>query len=112
MRSLKILLFFFTLTTSFTGLAQDDATYHLRKVAVADSIKVDSISLNPAYFKVYQNGKQLDSLTYQVDFNSGILRTSEILNTQDSLTIEYLRYPQFLTKKYFLFDESIIVPDS
>jgi hypothetical protein len=112
MRSIKIFLFLFTLTTSFTGLAQDDATYRVRKVAVADSIKMDSISLNPAYFKVYQNGKQLDSLTYQVDFNSGTLRTSEILNTQDSLTIEYLRYPQFLTKKYFLFDESIIGPDS
>ena len=107
------LLVYFATLSSFEVLAQDDsATYRVKKVAITDSIKVDSIALNPAYFKVYQNGKKLDSLSYQVDFNTGILSTSEILNTRDSLTIEYLRYPQFLTKKYFEFDEKLIVPDS
>ena len=114
MRNLGIYwLVFFAALSSLEGFAQDDsATYRVKKVAVTDSIQVDSIALNPSYFKVYQNGKQIDSLQYQVEYNTGILRTSEILNTQDSLTIEYLRYPQFLTKKYFLFDEKLIVPDS
>ncbi len=114
MRNLGIyLLFLFAALSSLEGFAQEDsATYRIKKVAVTDRIKVDSIALNPSYFKVYQNGKRLDSLTFSVDYNTGILNTSEIVNTQDSLTIEYLRYPQFLTKKYFLFDEKLIVPDS
>ncbi len=114
MRTIIIyLLVFFTVLTSFEAYAQDDsANYRSIKIAVSDSIKVDSIALNPAYFKVYQNNKQLDSLNYKIDFNTGILLTSEIANTQDSLTIEYLRYPQFLTKKYFEFDKNLIVQDS
>ena len=121
MRKLSVfLIVLFTALSSLEGSAQDDsATYRIKKVAVADSIKIDSIALNPSYFKVFQNGKLIDSLNYKIDYNTGVLNILEsrlpdgqVLSPKDSITIEYLRYPKFLTKKYFLFDEKLIVPDS
>ncbi|WP_151892613.1 hypothetical protein [Patiriisocius marinistellae] len=108
---LSILIFFFTLM----GYAQDiTSNYKTKRVAVRDTITIDSVAINPAQFKVFSDRTTvIDSLKYTVDFNKAILIPSETLKTEtDSLTIDYLRYPDFLTRDYFQFDKSIIVENT
>jgi len=93
------------------GYAQDAPTnYRSKKVAVSDSIVIDSVSINPTRFTIVNKaGNVLDSLDYKVDFKKSIIVFSEkITASEDSLTINYLRYPDFLTKEYFVFDSKII----
>ncbi|SDB64161.1 hypothetical protein SAMN03097699_2923 [Flavobacteriaceae bacterium MAR_2010_188] len=82
------------------------------KVALADTIVIDSVSINPARFLVRDtNGIELDSTQYQVDFAKSKIFFSGNIET-DSIVIEYLRYPEFLTKSYSLLDENIIVKNT
>lgn len=100
---------------ALSGYAQDEGTnYRTTKIAVTDSIKIDSVSLNPSRFEVRDNqGRTIDSLNYQVDFDSGlIILTEAIRRDNDSVTVDYLRYPDFLTKDYFVLDPKIIVENT
>ncbi len=90
--------------------AQDILTnYVSKKVAVNDTILVDSVSINSSRFLIKKSDASIiDSTLYDIDFKTSILTFKQPIDT-DSITIEYLRYPDFLTKKYFQLDESIIV---
>ncbi|MFD0863419.1 hypothetical protein ACFQ1M_14485 [Sungkyunkwania multivorans] len=102
-----IFLFLF----SFVGWAQDITSNDRSKnVAVSDTIVIDSVSINPARFELRSNEILIDSIKYEVDFAKSILMLKDsTLLRQDSLTINYLRYPTFLTKKYFALDENLIL---
>ena len=51
-------------------------------------------------------GNQIDSSYYKVDFqNAKLIFKNEFLS-QDSLTIRYLKFPEFLTKTYSIYDEN------
>ncbi len=65
-------------------------------------------------FKVtLKNGTLVDSTKYKVNFSKGILLLQpEVANATDSIIINYLRYPDFLTKDYFLFDPKVIVENT
>ncbi|GER58881.1 hypothetical protein ULMA_09890 [Patiriisocius marinus] len=109
---MKVVLavFLLFLTTAIYG--QDTSTLsQTKKVAINSKILVDSVSINPSKFSVLDfSGKVIDSTNYQIDFTKSELILSEIvLGENDSITIEYLRYPEFLTKDYFQIDESVIV---
>ena len=109
---MKQLLFFILFFLAFVGYAQEGASnYRIKKIAVSDSIVVDSVALNPSKFVLKDNkGVVIDSLLYRVNYAKGLLFPSEIVaNKTDSLTIDYLVFPEFLTKEYFQFDENIIV---
>lgn len=85
------------------------STYITKIVAVKDSVFVDSISINSSRFTIKtKNQRVLDSSYYAIDFGKALLTFKKPVET-DSIIIEYLRYPDFLTKKYFQLDESIIV---
>ena len=87
-----------------------------KKVAVRDSIQLDSVSINPTQFRVLDAfGNDVDSSFYNVDFSKALLKISESYTetrVTDSLTITYLPYPSFLTQKYFQFDPNIIVENT
>jgi len=104
-------LFFFLL--SFATFGQEKASnYKTIKRAVKDSIKIDSVSINPSFFKLKTKaGKTIDSTKYSVDFSTSILKLKSSVET-DTIVIEYLRYPNFITKTYRQLDNSIIVKDS
>ena len=104
--TLTLILFIF----SICSVAQDiSSNYVTKKVAVKDSILVDSVSINSSKFILKTKDQKLvDSTYYKIDFGKAILTFTKPLET-DSIIIEYLRYPTFLTKKYFQLDESIIV---
>lgn len=102
------------LSSTIVVLGQNQAVNYQRiKVKVKDSIKIDSMSINSIDFKVLSmDSKIIDSVggRYTVDFANALLLLSP--NTQsehDSIQIQYYRYPDFLTKKYFEFSPSLIV---
>jgi len=99
------------LCVSFSGFAQDISTLRKqKKEVVKDTIILEPNAIKNSGFKVISNsGINIDTTAYRVDFQNGIL----LLNTQkiqsDSITIQYEKYPDFLTRDYFLIDTSAIV---
>ncbi len=112
---MKLYLLFFMLFIIATGYAQDiPSNYQTKKVAVSDTIAFEKVSINPLRFQVMDsNGVIIDSVEYTVDFKkSRIIISDKIKNTKDSLTINYLKYPDYLTRDYFVLDSNIIVTNS
>jgi hypothetical protein len=109
---MKKVLFFAVLFITFLGYGQESgAKYRSKKVAVRDSISVDTVGLNPAKLRIEDlQGNTIDPLLYSVDYPNALVFPSEILLAKnDSLRINYLVFPEFLTKEYFEFDQAIIV---
>ena len=107
---MKFTLSLFIFLFGVCVFAQDQPSNYITKsVAVSDSIVVDSVSINSSKFLVRKKDETvIDSSFYNVDFSKAILTFKKPIE-EDSITIEYLRYPDFLTRKYFQLDESIIV---
>ncbi len=112
---MKLYCIFLFSFIAFSVQAQDTlSNYRIKKVAVQDSVLVDSLSINPSNFSIKDaEGNTIPSSTYTVDFVNGTVRFSEELQQQtDSVTVNYLRYPIFLTREYYLLDSKIIVDNS
>lgn len=84
------------------------------KLAIKDTVKIDSVSISPQRFLVYdREGNLVDNSQYQLDAaKATLLLSEEFRQNQDSITVHYVAYPSFLTKKYSLFDEKIITSNS
>jgi hypothetical protein len=110
---MKGTLFFLIFLIGFCALAQDkNPNYKTIKVAIRDSIVIDSVSINSSRFLIRKkDGTLLDSTFYKIDFSKALLTFNKQLET-DSLIIEYLQYPRFLTKTYKQLDKSIIVENT
>ncbi|MGF1555645.1 hypothetical protein [Paucihalobacter sp.] len=95
---------------SWHALAQDQTSnYKTAKYAVKDSIKIDSVSINPSKFILKtKTNVELDSTYYTVDFAKALLRLKKPIET-DSVIVEYLKYPDFFTRKYALLSKDLIV---
>lgn len=93
--------------------AQDQTSnYRSKKVAVSDSIKIDSVSINNSWFLLKKkDNSNIDSTYYNIDFKKALLTFKKPIDT-DSIIIDYLRFPDFLTKTYKQLDESIIVDNT
>ncbi|NRD19137.1 hypothetical protein HNV08_03680 [Winogradskyella eckloniae] len=110
---MKKSLLFLVLLSAFWGFSQEqDPVFRLKKVVVTDTITIDSVSINPSRFKVKTKDNILiDSSLYSVDFVKATMRFKQP-TTIDSVQIEYLRYPKFLTKVYKQLDDGVIVDRS
>ena len=109
---MKKVVVFTVLFATFLGYGQESgAKYRSKKVAVRDAILVDTVGLNPSKFIVKDlQGTLIDSSLYSVDYPKAIFFPSQaLIKKKDSLHIDYLVFPEFLTKEYFEFDQSIIV---
>src|SRR3970040_311192 len=98
----------------FSGLqAQENKSlYKIKKIPVSrDSIRLENESLNSSFFKLLDaNGTIIDPSLYQIDFQKGTFILNESVPfASDSITVQYLRFPDFLTKKYQPYDSSRIV---
>lgn len=108
------LLVIFLFLTSI-GVAQDiTSNYRVKKVAVRDTVVLDSAGINPKRFQILdKEGNSPNPFSYRIDFKKGVVFFSEDLKRQqDSLTIEYLQYPSFLTRDYYTLDPKIIVENT
>ncbi len=96
-----------------SAFAQEPSSnYRTKKVAVRDSIKIDTVSINTNSFILRRKDNTIiDSTYYNVDFSKALLTFKKSIDT-DSIVIDYLRYPDFITKTYFQLDERIIVENT
>ncbi|TYA70124.1 hypothetical protein [Seonamhaeicola marinus] len=110
---MKQLLPILFLCLSFFGFSQDqNSNYKSVKVALRDSIRVDSVSINSSSFSVTtKKGITIDSSFYTIDFPKALLTFKKPVDT-DSIIINYLKFPEFLTRTYKQLDESIIVSNN
>ena len=94
-------------------LAQDqDSNYRSKTVAVKDTIAIDSVSINPNGFSVkLKNDTIIDSTFYDMDYSKSLLTFKKPL-AADSIVINYLKYPEFLTRTYQQFDDAVIVENN
>ncbi|WP_040559543.1 hypothetical protein [Kordia algicida] len=108
---MKSLFLFFCIGLFFTvNLQGQTKNRRTKKVAVKDSIVLDSVSINPFKFKVTdKKNKLIDSTAYRIDFTKAILYVDRSKITTDSIRISYTKYPKFLTKKYSGFNKNVIV---
>ena len=112
---MKKLLFFVVLCIPFLGYGQKSGgKYRSKKVAVSDSILVDTVALNSSNLRVKDmQGNTIDPLLYSVDYpNALVFPLENLMARNDSLRIDYLVFPEFLTKEYFEFDQKIIVENT
>ena len=110
---MKYLLLFLLFTISFYGVSQEqNSNYKSIKVAVKDAIQIDSVSINPNSFSIRRKDQSLiDSSFYHIDFSKALLTFKKPVES-DSIIINYLKFPEFLTKTYKQLDESIIVSNN
>ncbi|XMO87666.1 hypothetical protein AAFN75_05135 [Algibacter sp. AS12] len=97
----------------FCGFSQNPSSnYKTKKYAVKDTIKIDSVSINSNYFFIKKKDSTvIDSTYYSVDFPNAILTFKKAIDT-DSVLINYLKFPDFLTRTYQQLDERIIVKNN
>jgi hypothetical protein len=110
---LKKLLFLLVLIC-YSGLqAQEtDLLYKTKKViATRDTIRLENISINSGFFQLLNSKNEpIDSIFYKINFEKGHLLLNEnFTSDSDTLTVNYLKYPDFLTKEYSLYKSSQVV---
>ncbi|MGB1307615.1 MAG: hypothetical protein ACPG6B_01800 [Oceanihabitans sp.] len=110
---MKLTAFLFIFFISLSVFSQEPTSnYKTKKYAVAKTITIDSVSISSGYFNIKTlNNTIIDSTYYTVDFEKAILQFKKPIAT-DSILINYLNYPKFLTKTYKQLDEKIIVDNT
>lgn len=76
-----------------------------------DSLQIDSITINSQRFKILNaSNKEINPEEYQIDFIKALL----IINSKKytEITVEYFRFPEFITKTYTPFNKKLIVPNN
>lgn len=107
-------LLFLTFFIWFSGLhAQEtESAYKTKKViATRDTIHLEEFSINSSFFQLLNTKNEpVDSTFYKIDFQKGTLLLNEKFTSgSDTLIVNYLKYPDFLTKEYGLYKESQVV---
>ncbi|MEO8236723.1 MAG: hypothetical protein ABI576_01345 [Flavobacterium sp.] len=110
---LKKLLFLFVLIC-YSGLqAQEtDSSYKTKKIiATRDTIHLENVSINSGFFQLLNSKNEpVDSTFYKMDFKKGTLLLNEkFTSDSDTLIVNYLTYPDFLTKEYSLYRSDQVV---
>ena len=110
---MKIAISLICFLMSFCAFAQETTSnYRTKKVMVRDSVKIDTVSINSSWFFLRKTNQTLiDTSYYKVDFAKALLTLKKPIEV-DSIEISYLRYPDFLTRKYAQLDEKIIVENT
>ena len=109
MRCLILFVVLFITSTSYSQFLTK--LEQVRTLKVQDSIQLEQNSIQEKGFSILdKNSKPLDATKYKVDFSKAklYLKSEEIKS--DSLRVAYLKYPSFLTQKYFALSDSLIVP--
>ncbi len=103
--------FNFLIFISFTHSWSQEVSslFRVKKLAVIDSIQIDSVSINPSKFFVSNlKNESIPTSSYTIDFENALLTFNATVDT-DSVKVTYLNYPRFITKTYQELDERIIV---
>jgi hypothetical protein len=98
----------------FSGLLAQEGNllYKTKKIAFSrDTIHLEKSSINSSNFKLLDtHGQPIDSIFYKINFEKGTLVLNEkFAVSSDSITVRYLKFPEFLTKEYRVYDDSKVV---
>ena len=101
------------LLLSFCAFAQElPSHYRTKTFAVRDSIQIDTVSINSSRFLVKtKQDSVIDSSFYDIDFSKALMVLRKPI-ANDSVVIDYLRFPDFMTRRYFQLNDKIIVEDT
>ncbi|MCI9844177.1 hypothetical protein [Flavobacterium pectinovorum] len=107
-------LLFLLLLICYSGLwAQEtDLLYKTKKVKITrDTIHLENVGINSGFFQLLNSKNEpIDSTFYKIDFQKGkLLLNEKITSDSDTLTVNYLKYPDFLTKEYSLYKSGQVV---
>ncbi|OMP32558.1 hypothetical protein [Mangrovimonas sp. DI 80] len=110
---MRIPLSVICLFLSFCAFAQElPSHYRTKKLAVRDTVQIDTVSINSSRFLVKTKQNTLvDSSFYSIDFSKALLVFKKPIET-DTIVVDYLRFPDFMTRRYFQLDDKIIVEDT
>ena len=109
----KKLLYFFCCLIGFSTYGQTTSNEFRSKLfqVSKDTIQIDSVSINPQKFNVFDVDKQrIHPKQYQIDYNKAQLIIDAKRHT--AITVEYYHYPNFVTKTYSPFNKQLIVPNT
>lgn len=95
--------FFATLTAN----AQNHLSFIIKKIAVADSTTLDTLSILPHSFKVLGITAPINPNQYHINFASSVLVWKQ-KPTTDSVMVSYKTLPVLLAKKQFYKDAKLI----
>ncbi|MGV9002994.1 hypothetical protein [Flavobacterium sp.] len=110
----KKIFYWLLFISCFQLSAQEiNSLYKTKKITVLkDTIEVEKVGLNASFFKIETTkGIVVDSTFYKIDFETGKLVFKNNTLVSDTIVIKYLKYPDFLTKTYSIYDEDRIVPN-
>ncbi|MFH6997522.1 hypothetical protein ACHRVZ_06295 [Flavobacterium sp. FlaQc-57] len=107
-------LLFLTVLFWFSGLqAQEtESSYKTKKVITSrDTIRLEEVSINSSFFQILNTKNEpIDSSFYTINFEKGFLLFNEKLGSaSDTLIVNYLKYPDFLTKEYSRYKSDQVV---
>ncbi|UQD55306.1 hypothetical protein [Flavobacterium sp. K5-23] len=108
----KIVLLILTIYFSGLQAQENKSLYKAKKIRYSlDSIQIEKESLNSDFFKLLDaENNVIDSVFYQINFQKATLFFKKTFTTKsDSLTVQYLKFPDILTKEYRIYDESQVV---
>ena len=103
-----LILFFIGFYANSQNTSSD---FRSKKFIVSkDTIRFDSVPINPQSFKVFAGKKILYPTEYEIFYNEALL----VINAEkyQEITIEYFWFPTFITKTYSPFDKKFIVPNN
>ena len=108
-KNIFFLIFLIGLSVQSQTISKD---FRKRIIEVkTDTIQLDSVPINSQKFKIFDvSKKELSSSSYKIDFNQAVL----IINSKkySEITVEYFRFPEFVTKIYAPFDEKLILKNT
>ncbi|WP_299777682.1 hypothetical protein [uncultured Formosa sp.] len=110
---MKFIIAFICFCFSLCVFSQEpNSNYKTKKLAIKDSIIIDSVSINPSWFTIKTTANtSIDTSLYSINFPKALLTFKQPIDT-DSILVSYLKYPNFLTKTYKLLDENIILSNT
>ncbi len=91
--------------------AQDFNGLVKKRIPVRDSVQFYNVSINPTFFKLNdKNGVAVDTSLYQVDYSRSVVRfLSPAVIATDSVDVQFVQLPDFLTTTYQAYDPAVIV---
>lgn len=108
----KILFLFCIIFISELNAQEINSLYKTKKIkANRDTIHIENESLNSSFFKLFDsNNKPIDTSFFKINFEKGALSLSENFPLNlDSITVQYLKFPNFLTQKHQIYDSSRVM---
>lgn len=108
----KLLLLLVLISYSGLKAQETESLYKTKKVSVTrDTIHLENFSINSNFFELLNaKNEPVDSSFYKIDFQKGTLLLNEKFSSDsDILIVNYLKYPDFITKEYSLYKSNQVV---